>query len=129
MKYASIVKISFFVFLMALLFMACQSTPLAHVNSFERFVERVERNVPSFSTKRWEENDDRLQKYIEKYNKEKQKLSQDEKRKVGELTARYYKARVKSIGFNILGEIGNWLDYLKGCADDIMKEIENFQNQ
>ena len=68
MKYASIVKISFFVILVALLLMACQSTPVAYVNSFEKFVERVERNAPSFSIEQWEENDGQLQTIIEKYH-------------------------------------------------------------
>ena len=113
----------FFVLLLA----SCQSMPLGYVTSFERFVERVERNSSSYSHKQWEKNDGQLQKYIEKYSREKQKLSPDEKRKVGELTVRYYKVRVKSMGLNFLGEIGGWLDYLKGFTDEIMEEIENYQ--
>ena len=112
-----------------MLLAACQSTPLGYVNSFERFVERVEKNASSYSQEQWNRNDEHLQKFIERYDKEKQKLSSDEKRKVGELTVRYYKARVKSMGLNILDEIGGWLDFLEGFADEIMKDIENYQNQ
>lgn len=107
---------------------ACESTSIGYVNSFEKFVERVERNASSYSQEQWERNDGQLQKFVERYSKEKQKLTPDEKKKVGELTVRYYKARVKSLGFNVLGEIGGWLDYLKGFADEIMKDIENYQD-
>ena len=33
------------------------------------------------------------------------------------------------MGLNILGEIGGWLDYIKGFADENMADIENYQNQ
>ena len=112
-----------------MLLAACQSTPLGYVNSFERFVERVEKNASSYSQEQWERNDQHLQEFVERYNKKKQKLSPEQKRKVGELPGRYYKARVKSMGLNILGEIGGWLDYIKGFADEIMEDIENYQNQ
>lgn len=112
-----------------LLFVSCQSSPLGYVDSFESFVERVEKNASSYSQEQWEKNDEKLQNYIERYDKEKQKLSSDEKRKVGELTVRYYKARMKSLGLNIIGEIGGWIDYLQGFADGITKDIENYQNQ
>ncbi len=114
---------------MILLFTSCQSKPLGYVDSFERFVERVEKNASSYSQEQWEKNDERLQNFIERYDKEKKKLSSDDKKKVGELTVRYYKARVKSMGFGILDEIGGWLDYLEGFANEIMKDVENYQNQ
>jgi secreted Zn-dependent insulinase-like peptidase len=114
---------------MILLLASCQSKPLGYVDSFERFVERVEKNASSYSQEQWEKNDEKLQNYIERYDKEKKKLSSDEKKKVGELTVRYYKARVKSLRLNILGEIGDWIDYLQGFANEIMKDVENYQEQ
>ena len=112
-----------------LLFASCQSTSLGYVDSFERFVERVEKNASSYSQEQWKKNDERLQNVIERYDKEKKKLSSDDKKKVGELTVRYYKARVKSMGLNVFDEIGGWLDYLEGFADEINEDIENYQNQ
>jgi hypothetical protein len=129
MKDSSIIRISFIGILMALLLVACQSKPRGYVNGFERFVERVEKNASSYTNEQWEKNDEQLKKYVDQYDKEKQKLSSDEKRKVGELTVRYYKARVKAKGLNILGEIDGWLEYLKGFSDEIMKDVENYQNQ
>lgn len=123
------IELLFGLVLILMVGVACQSKPLGYLNGFERFVERVERNASTYSQEQWNRNDEHLQKFIERYDKEKQKLSSDEKRKVGELTVRYYKARVKSMGLNILDEIGGWLDFLEGFADEIMKDIENYQNQ
>ena len=114
--------------IIVILFVSCESTPWSYINSFERFVERVEKNASSYSKEQWEKNDEQLKKYVEQYDKEKQKLSSDEKRKVGELTFRYYKARVKSMGLNIFDEIGGWLDYIEGFGYEIMKDVENCQN-
>ena len=129
MNKTSLVKVLLSVIILILLLMACQSTSLGYVDSFERFVERVEKNASSYSKEQWEKNDEQLNKYVERYKTEKAKLSTDEKREVGRLTVRYYKARVKSFGHNIFGEIGDWLDYIKGFADEIKEDIENYQNQ
>lgn len=129
MNKTSLVKVLLSGIILILLLMACKSTPLGYVDSFERFVERVEKNASSYSQEQWEKNDERLQSFIERYDKEKQNLPSDEKRRVGELTVRYYKARVKSLGLNILGEIEDWIDYLQGFADEIMKNVENYQEQ
>jgi mevalonate pyrophosphate decarboxylase len=99
------------------------------MNTFERFVKRVEKNAMSYTKEQWEKNDEQLKKYVNQYDKVKQKLSSDEKMKVGELTVRYYKARVKAKGLNILGEIDGWLEYLKGFGDEILKDVDNYQNQ
>lgn len=109
-----------------ILFVSCESTPWSYINSFERFVERVEKNALSYSKDQWEKNDEQLKKYIEQYDKEKQKLSSDEKSKVGQLTVRYYKAMVKAKGLNILGEIDDWLEYLKGFGEEILKNDDAY---
>lgn len=109
-----------------ILFVSCESTPWSYMNSFERFVERVEKNASSYSKEQWEKNDEQLKKYVEQYDKEKQNLSTDEKRKVGELTVRYYKARVKAKGLNILGEIDDRLEYLKGFGEEILKNDDAY---
>ncbi len=113
----------------ALLIISCESTPIGYVNGFERFVMRIERNASNYTQEQWKQNDGQLQKYVERYQTEKSKLLPDEKRKVGELTFRYYKVRVKVVGFNVLGEIDGWLDYIEGFADEVMKDVEKYQNQ
>lgn len=120
MKGTTVCKASFIGIIM-ILFVSCESTPWSYMNSFERFVERVEKNASSYSKEQWEKNDEQLKNYVEQYDKEKQNLSSEEKRKVGELTVRYYKARVKAKGLNILSEIDDWLEYLKGFGEEILK--------
>ncbi|MBR0175860.1 MAG: hypothetical protein IJQ11_00320 [Bacteroidales bacterium] len=117
------------VIMVALLFVACQSNPIGYVRNLERFVERVERDGATYSQEQWERYDEQLGKYVESYKTEKSKLTPEERRKVGELTIRYYKARAKYMGLGILGELGEWLDYLKGFADEIKKDVEKYQNQ
>lgn len=112
--------------IIVILFVSCESTPWSYINSFERFVERVEKNASSYSKEQWEKNDEQLKKYVEQYDKEKQKLSSDEKRKVGELTVRYCKARVKAKGLNILGEMDDWLEYFKGFGEEILKNDDAY---
>lgn len=129
MKDTSNYKISLVGIIMVLMLVSCESNLWSYMNSFERFVERVEKNASSYTNEQWKKNDEQLKHYVEQYDKEKQKLSSDEKRKVGELTVRYYKARVKAKGLNILGEIDGWLEYLKGLGDEIMKDVDNYQNQ
>lgn len=129
MRNKSVVRLSFIGIIIVLLLMACHSMPIGYVNSFERFVERVEKNALSYTKEQWEKNDEQQKKYVERYKTEKSKLTTDEKRKVGELTVRYYKVRVKSMGLSIFGGLRDWLDYIKGFADEIMEDIENYQNQ
>lgn len=125
MKNVSIIRKLFIGFVAALLFVSCQSMPFGYVSSFERFVERVERNATSYSRDEWKKNDEQLRKFVGKYDTEKQKLSTEERRKVGELTMRYYKVRVKAKGLNIIGEIDGWLEYLKGLGDGLAEDTEN----
>ena len=129
MKNTSIYRITLIAIILSLLFLSCESTPWSYMNTFERFVKRVEKKVSSYTKEQWEKNDEQLKKFVDQYYKEKQKLSSDEKRKVGELTVRYYKARVKAKGLNILGELDGWLEYLKGFGDEILKDVDNYQNQ
>ncbi|MBR6847233.1 MAG: hypothetical protein IKM74_03790 [Bacteroidales bacterium] len=116
---------SFFAFMLLLMLVSCQSGASRFVNKFERFIERVESNASSYSQVEWEQKDEQFQEFVDDYKELKKDLSPDEKRKVGELTIRYYKARVKSFGFGVLGEIGGWLEYIQGVADEIKEDVKN----
>ncbi len=129
MKNASIYyKVSFVGIILILLLVACESTPEGYMHGFERFVERVENNASSYTDEEWKDNDQQLRNYIEGYDEIKMSLSSDEKRKVGELTFRYYKSRVKSFGLNALGEIADWLDFINGFASKVNEDVSNQNN-
>lgn len=99
------------------------------MNGFERLVEKVEHNASSLSQEQWEQYDGQMRVFINRYGNEKHNLSLEDKKKVGELTARYYKARVESFGFKILGDIGNWMAFIQGFIEEIKEDLENYQNQ
>jgi hypothetical protein len=115
--------------LMLLFCVSCQSKREGYLNGFERLVEEVEHNVSSLSQEQWEQYDGQMRVFINRYGNEKHNLSLEDKKKVGELTARYYKARVESLGFKILGDIGNWMAFIQGFIEEIKEDIENYQNQ
>ena len=108
---------------------SCQSRREGYLNGFERLVEKVEQIGPSLSQEQWEQYDEEVRTYINRYNNEKDNLSLEDKKKVGELTARYYQVRVESLGFNILGDIENWMAFIQGFIKEIKEDLENYQNQ
>lgn len=111
--------------MMILLFASCQSTPLGYVDSFERFVERVEKNASSYSKEQWERNDKQFKRFIERYKTEKQKLSPEENEKIGRLMARYTKAKIGSGKlFDIIKETRAWFD----CFNGFKKEITDYKS-
>ena len=110
-----------------LLFCAsCQSRREGYLNGFERFIEKAEHNGPSLSQEQWAQYDEEVRTYINRYNNEKDNLSLEDKKKVGELTARYYKTRVESLGFNILGDIGNWMAFIQGFIEEIKEDTDTY---
>ena len=125
MKNAFIYKVSFVGVILMLLLVACESAPEGYMHGFERFVERIENNATSYTEEEWKDNDQQLRDYIEGYDEIKKSLSPDEKRKVGELAYRYSKSRVKTFGLNALGEIRDWLDFIKGFVDQVKEDINN----
>lgn len=109
-----------------ILLFSCQPRAKGYLREFERFVERVEHNESSLSQKQWEQYDAELQVFVNRYKSEKDNLSHEDKKRVGELTARYYKARIESLGFAFLGEIGNWIAFIQGFIDEIKKDTDTY---
>ena len=52
MKGTTVCKASLMGIIM-ILFVSCESTPWSYMNSFERFVERVEKNASSYYKEHW----------------------------------------------------------------------------
>ena len=116
---------------LAVAFAACQSGAGAQVYlmEFEAFVEAVESNVDNYSQTDWERNDAEFSKFMgNKFEKVKDKLTSEEKKKVGELTARYYKAKMKSVGKSVKGKLNEWKDYLEGFTDEVKESLEELKD-
>ena len=126
----SIVK-PFLLAMLAVALVACQSEAGAQVYlmEFEAFVEAVESNVDTYSETDWERNDAEFSKFMgNRLDKVKGKMTSEEKKKVGELTARYYKAKMKSVGKSVKGKINEWKDYLEGFTDEMKESLEELKD-
>ncbi|MBO4738586.1 MAG: hypothetical protein J5606_03390 [Bacteroidales bacterium] len=107
---------------------SCQSGVKGYLRSFESFVDRIERHADSYTEKQWEKADNQFEIFTgEKYDKVEARLTSEQKKKVGELTARYYKVRLKSAGGDILDKIRGGLNYLEGFAGEIIDEVDKYQ--
>ena len=107
---------------------ACSTGAKGYLRSFESFVERIERHADSYTEKQWEKADNQFEIFTgEKYDKVEACLTPEQKKKVGELTARYYKVRLKSAGGDILDNIRGGLNYLEGFAEEIIDEVDKYQ--
>lgn len=114
------------VLLMILSLVACgsrQSRPRNFIASFERFVIKVEQGAETYSKDDWKKADETFKKFKqEKSNRENAgvKFSSEEQNKIGKLEARYYKARVASVGKGLIEEVDGDLEYLKGFAEEVL---------
>ena len=106
-----------------LLFIACKSASERYINSFESFVSDVEDDASNFSKKDWELNDMEFENFTnEKYERVAEELTANDKKKVGELSARYYKVRAKSYVENLIDAIEDGLNYIEGFANGILND-------
>lgn len=109
---------------------SCKSATERYIDGFEAFVVRTERNADNYNTEQWDKADMQFDNYTgERYEKVEQKLTPEQKKKVGELTARYYKLRVKSAGGDIIEKIKGGLNYIEGFAEEIMGGISDNENE
>lgn len=114
-----------------MLLAACQTklTAQLYMESLERFVEKVEENADSYSAKDWDRKDAEFSKFMdEKFEKVKDQLTPDDKRKIGELTARYTKARLRGVGSTVKGTLEEWMDYVKGFTDELQESMNVFES-
>ena len=114
-----------------MLLAACQTklTAELYMESLEHFVEKVEENADSYSAKDWDRKDAEFSKFMdEKFEKVKDQLTPEDKRKVGELTARYTKARLRGVGSSVKGTLEEWMDYVKGFTDELQESMNVFES-
>ena len=114
-----------------MLLAACQTklTAQLYMESLEHFVEKVEENADSYSAKDWDRKDAEFSKFMdEKFDKVKDQLTPEDKRKIGELTARYTKARLRGVGSTVKGTLEEWMDYLKGFTDELQESMNVFES-
>lgn len=109
------------VFVGFFMLVSCKNATEKYVNSFESFVQRTERNAQNYTDEQWKRADTQFEAFTgERYEKIEHKLTSEQKKKVAELTARYYKLRVKSTGSELIESIKNGLNYIEGFTKGIL---------
>lgn len=105
---------------------SCESASVTYIKGFENFVSKVERDGSNYTKEEWEQKDVEFKKYIEaKYDKVANELTSNDKKKVGELTARYYKVRAKAYGEDVIDSIEDGIDYLGGFVNGLLGTHDN----
>ena len=105
---------------------SCQSASENYIRGFERFVSKVEKENANYTDEDWERKDLEFEKYTnEKYEKVEKKLTSNDRKKIGELTARYYKVRAMAYGNSLIDGVEEGIDYLDGFLNGLLKTNDN----
>lgn len=79
---------------------ACKPTSKSYIKHFQSFVEKIEKNGASYTDEQWDKADTEFTGFLdERYKEVKETLTDEDRKMVGELAARYIKARWQSLGF------------------------------
>lgn len=81
--------------IMTITLASCKSPSEKYINKFERFIEKVEKEGPSYSDEDWSQADSEFKSFItDQFEEVVDDMTDDEKNMVGKLCARYLKARL-----------------------------------
>lgn len=117
---------------LSLSFAACKPTSKSYIRHFQNFVEKIEKNGASYTDEQWDKADTEFVRFLdERFKEVKEKLTTEDKKMVGELAARYIKARWQSLGFvkalkwiKSKGEI--IIGFLQELGFDVCDLLENW---
>jgi two-component SAPR family response regulator len=121
-------KILFFT-LIVLLLSACGSRT-SSINSFERFVNKVEARADTYTLEDWERADIEFEKYTDKYlNNNERHLTDNDKKKIGKLHAKYFAIRAKAYEKQLKEDIEDAVIYFEGFMEGLEEETQDYDNQ
>lgn len=83
----------------ALVFISCTSLLPARI---ENFVDKVEKNAPSYSEEDWDKVSDQFTKLMDRYEKVYNKLSKEDRARIDKAVGRYHAIVLKSGVNNIV---------------------------
>lgn len=101
-------------------FVSCRSSSSNYVVRFEYFVEEVEQNAMNYDSDDW----DRVDQQYEAFNRrlERQRLTAEQRKEVGNLHARYLKARTVGEVNRATKILSEGMDYAEGFLDGLFEE-------
>lgn len=112
----------FFLFLaFAALALAAISCTAMLPARFERFVDRVEKNAPSFTKEDWDKTSQTFEKLMNAYEKSYDKLSKEDRSRIDKAIGRYHAIAVKSGLNNIIKSFDR---AAKGVVDGVKSFLD-----
>ena len=93
----------------AALLTAC-GTPL---DRFESFIEKTESECADYTDAEWEKNEAKFDKLVKDMEADKEEYSSEDMQKIGKLTARYMKLKMKR-GMKSIEKVGS---FMKGMME------------
>ena len=118
----------FIVLALVLSLSSCRSKSERYIVDLEKFVNKVEHNSKSYSTEQWDEMDAEFSILTDRYEKLSPKLTDEERRKAGALTARFLKVRMTAVGEDVMDCVKDGLNFFEGFAEEVIKDINDYQN-
>ena len=121
-------KLTLFSVALTFFLVSCQPASTKFIKQFTSFVEQVEQNHTTYSDNdEWDPIDAQLQSFMSQYKEldAKQTFTDEEKKQVGELVGRYYKARFSDWGvFKVVRWVSQKWDYFTGILEGFGVHID-----
>ena len=93
---------------MALVCAAMMTSCGSAIDNFESFVEDTEKECAEFTAKDWENNNEKFEKIVAGLEKDKEEYTAEDMEKIGKLTARYMKLKMKQ-GMKSMEKMGSFM--------------------
>ncbi len=95
----------------------------AYLRSFERFVEKVEKECGSYTKDDWKSKDERFTYYENKYDEFSENFTKEDKKLVVKLKMKYVYLRGKSAVGGFFEELEDFIDVGTGAFEEFYQEI------
>ena len=119
MKAFRITVALFFGMFLTMAFSSCGPTRESYLEDFTEFIEDVQLYSSSYTNEMWEQKDAEFKSFTsgERYEEVAQELTSEDKKEIGELTARYYKIKGQDWVNDWVNKIEGGIRYGEGFFD------------
>ena len=112
--------------LIALIAASCTSKLPAR---FEQFVDKVEKNGPSFSEKEWQETSVKFEKLMNEYNQSYDKLSDNDQERINKAIGRYHAVVIKSGVNSVINSFDKIVSGVSSKVKGFLEGVGSFFNE
>ena len=101
-----------------------------YLEDFAAFVSEVEENYTAYTTDEWELKDDEFKLFTKnKFNEQRNALTNEDKKLIGNLVGRYSIVRTKGYGKQLKVGIDDAKKYINGFLEGLSDETNKNNNQ